>query len=490
MQEEEVLGRIKASIDDPLGLEVAGHAIHDLYPERRGNLFSDEVYRLTKAKDATTVYTWNNGDGEEEEGSPTRRFLPPNHKFSNNDVILLTLQPQGSGDVFDPNHLPTSSTAVSIEGRVISTGPTYVDVALMGGSFEAAFGPAPNNVGPSGPGDARLRLRADRFFSDVPYTRMVAALTQLTAIPDRTKEPSTDGLAAKEVDPSKANPHDNICMDDLLKETIISTHAFTDPTSPLFHDVDACDLQRLGRLFAKPPMATSLKLANQALAYIQKNPHSTFNPMNGPQLAAIGAALTRKLTLIHGPPGTGKTSTASAIGFGFTHQCRSISPNAKVLACAFSNVGADNLAEGFLKLGLKVLRIGKASATSEHLWDYTLDAAIDADPEAQKALANAARATAQLTKLKKQNNGKNASNNGMLSERTIQEIATAAVKLSIKVGAPKTLYPNGRHTAFANHYCPYHRRATRQLPKLCAKQTLLFQLRQVPPIGVSWLPAA
>ena len=52
-QEQEVLGRIKASIDDPLALEVAGHAIFDLYPERRGNLFGDEVYRLVKAPDAT-----------------------------------------------------------------------------------------------------------------------------------------------------------------------------------------------------------------------------------------------------------------------------------------------------------------------------------------------------------------------------------------------------------------------------------------------------
>ena len=178
-----------------------------------------------------------------------------------------------------------------------------------------------------------------------------------------------------------------------------------------------------------------MKLANQALAYIQKNPYNTFNSMNGPQLAAIGAALTRKLTLVQGPPGTGKTATASAIGFGFTHQCRSISPNAKTLACAFSNVGADNLAEGFLKLGLKVVRIGKASAVSEHLWEHTLDAAIDRDPAAQKALQNAALATAELTKLTKlkQRNGKGKFLKNTLTDRAVQDIATAAVKHSIKV---------------------------------------------------------
>lgn len=153
--------------------------------------------------------------------------------------------------------------------------------------------------------------------------------------------------------------------------------------------------------------------------------------MNGPQLASIGAALTRKLTMIQGPPGTGKTTVASAIGFGFTHQCRSISPNAKVLACAFSNVGADNLAESMLKLGLRVVRIGKPAGVSENLWDITLDSLIDRDPEAQKALQNAARATAQLTKMQSQRKGKKNVNTS--SERAIQDMATAAVKNSIEV---------------------------------------------------------
>ena len=34
---------MKASVDDPISLENAGYAIFDMYPERRGNLFADEV---------------------------------------------------------------------------------------------------------------------------------------------------------------------------------------------------------------------------------------------------------------------------------------------------------------------------------------------------------------------------------------------------------------------------------------------------------------
>jgi energy-coupling factor transporter ATP-binding protein EcfA2 len=202
-------------------------------------------------------------------------------------------------------------------------------------------------------------------------------------------------------------------------------------------------------------MPSSVKLANQALTYIQSNPHNVFQPMNGHQLAAIGAALTRKLTLIQGPPGCGKTTVASAIAFGFTHQTRTISKNAKVLACAFSNVGADNLVDGFLPLGLKVIRVGKASGVSEHLWNHTLDAAIDRDPDAQKALQNAARATAQLAKLQARRKSEKNGNSGIISQRMAQEMATLAVKQSIKVSPLEICFYLGNQTFSLSNFRPY-----------------------------------
>jgi hypothetical protein len=176
-------------------------------------------------------------------------------------------------------------------------------------------------------------------------------------------------------------------------------------------------------------MGNSIATARLIIKYIKSNSKGTFPTFNTPQLMAVEAALTQRLTLIHGPPGSGKTTVAAAIAFGFAHQCRSMSPHSKVLACAFSNVGADNLAEAMRsKLGLKVIRIGKPSALSETLWDVTLDAAIDRDPDAQKALRVAAKATAALTEF--QRNKKSASNSA--SERALREAATAAVKASIQ----------------------------------------------------------
>jgi hypothetical protein len=240
LQEEEVLGRIQASLEDPLGLEQAGYAAFDMYAERRGNLFGDEVYRLTKATDATTVYPRNLECDENNVLDKNVRYLSPNHKFSNKDVIVLTEQPQGSGDFFTANTLPISDTAITAEAVVLNMGPTYIDVAMAAGCFEAAFGLPGNDL--SGQGNKHLRLRADRFISNIPYQRMVAALSQLTAVPENKKASSSNAEVSKEKKTSA------ISMDEVLKEAILSTYAYTDPASALFGDPDVCNVEELVRL--------------------------------------------------------------------------------------------------------------------------------------------------------------------------------------------------------------------------------------------------
>jgi hypothetical protein len=206
IQEEQVLGRIKASLEDPLGLETAGHCFYDMQGERRGNLFADEVYRLHKAADATTIYPTPH-----ENTAANARYLPPNHKFAMNDVILLTLQPEGSGDFFSVNSLPTSEKAISVEARVLNMGPTYLDIVVPAGSFQAAFGAAPNDYAVGKP-NSESRIRVDRFFSDVPYQRMVSALSMLTNVPAKASE-------SKE----KIDPAFDMHMDHVLREVILQT---------------------------------------------------------------------------------------------------------------------------------------------------------------------------------------------------------------------------------------------------------------------------
>lgn len=144
--------------------------------------------------------------------------------------------------------------------------------------------------------------------------------------------------------------------------------------------------------------------------------------------------------MVQGPPGTGKTSVAGAIGFGFALQSRTLSANAKVLATACSNVGADNLADRLLKLGLKVVRIGRPSAVSESLWENTLDAHIDRDPAAQRALEYAATCSAALKATRSSNKGSKGKNVVSANEHITRDLATSAIKASIEVRQPGLFY--------------------------------------------------
>jgi hypothetical protein len=292
------LGRIKASIDDPLSLEASGFALFDMYVERRGNLFSDEVYRLSKAHDACTTFPSDTHDSA----------LPPNHKFSANDVIMLTYQPNGSGDIFGPDRIPISTNAISAEARILNVGPTYLDVAITGGAFEASFGPAPNDYSGNGLSNRGLRLRVDQFLSNIPYQRMVSAISQMTSIPEIRKKPESEGIQQDSKEKSTAENYANIRMDEIFRETILSTFMLNDPNSVFFQDTEVCDLREISKSLARSPLPNSASLANQVLSYMQSNPHNLFPKFNGPQLTSIAAALSRRLTLIQGPPGTGKVS--------------------------------------------------------------------------------------------------------------------------------------------------------------------------------------
>jgi len=381
--------------------------------QRRGNLFNDEVYRFTKAQDASSI-TMKSSDPTEQQK------LSSACQLAKNDVVMVTHQPKGSGDFFGFERLPIDTEITTIEGRVLNRGPTYVDIAFAGGAMAAVFGISAEEEQRI----SKLRVRLDRFFSDVSYTRMVSSLSQLTAIEPRDASTKKDTIEKEQL-------FSKIVMDPLLRDTILHSFVSSSPKAPLSgKDAIPFDDSRINdfaRRCAKPPLPNSMAMANEVLEYMQSNPHRLFPVLNQPQLNVIAAALTRRLTLVQGPPGTGKTTVGASIAFGFVHQCRNIAAgNTKVLACAFSNVGADNLAERLIQLGLKVVRIGKAStAVSESLWDSTLDAAIHADPQARDALQKAVTATAQLKKT-------SSSRQSSLSESSKRATATASVKASIQ----------------------------------------------------------
>ena len=96
-------------------------------------------------------------------------------------------------------------------------------------------------------------------------------------------------------------------------------------------------------------------------------------PLNPSQHKAVVKALSAKdVGVIHGPPGTGKTTTlVQAIRYA-------VSEEKQVLVCAPSNAAVDLLADKLSEQGLRVLRIGHPARVTEQSLSKTLDARIAA----------------------------------------------------------------------------------------------------------------
>ncbi|MEJ7587399.1 MAG: AAA domain-containing protein [Ferruginibacter sp.] len=103
------------------------------------------------------------------------------------------------------------------------------------------------------------------------------------------------------------------------------------------------------------------------LRIIKPLPISFSNPaLNDSQQKAVAAIMQNEnITIVHGPPGTGKTTTlVEAI-------VQLVSAGEKVLASASSNTAVDNITKGLSARGVHVLRVGNTSKVDEAVFQYT-----------------------------------------------------------------------------------------------------------------------
>ncbi|MDP6119174.1 MAG: IGHMBP2 family helicase [Planctomycetota bacterium] len=94
--------------------------------------------------------------------------------------------------------------------------------------------------------------------------------------------------------------------------------------------------------------------------------------LNETQLEAVRFALSANdVALIHGPPGTGKTTTVVEL------IRQAVQGGDKVLVCAPSNLAVDNLLERLVAAEENVLRLGHPARIMEHLRDHSLDYVVE-----------------------------------------------------------------------------------------------------------------
>ena len=98
--------------------------------------------------------------------------------------------------------------------------------------------------------------------------------------------------------------------------------------------------------------------------------------LNESQLEAVRFALSAvDVAIIHGPPGTGKTTTVVEL------IRQAVSRGQRVLVVAPSNIAVDNLLEKLLAAGEKAIRLGHPARVLPELRQHTLDLMVENHPD-------------------------------------------------------------------------------------------------------------
>lgn len=101
----------------------------------------------------------------------------------------------------------------------------------------------------------------------------------------------------------------------------------------------------------------------------------SFPWLNESQEGAVNKVLNaREVAIVHGPPGTGKTTTlVEAI-------CETLNRENQILVCAQSNMAVDWISEQLSDRGVSVLRIGNPTRVTDKMLGYTYERRFESHP--------------------------------------------------------------------------------------------------------------
>lgn len=98
--------------------------------------------------------------------------------------------------------------------------------------------------------------------------------------------------------------------------------------------------------------------------------------LNRSQEEAVNRVLAAKdVAIVHGPPGTGKTTTLVEAIFETLHR------ENQVMVCAQSNTAVDWIAEKLVDRGISVLRVGNPTRVNDKMLSFTYERRFEAHPD-------------------------------------------------------------------------------------------------------------
>lgn len=98
--------------------------------------------------------------------------------------------------------------------------------------------------------------------------------------------------------------------------------------------------------------------------------------LNASQEETVNRVLAaREVAVVHGPPGTGKTTTLVEAVFETLHR------ENQVMVCAQSNTAVDWIAEKLVDRGIHVLRVGNPTRVNDKMLNFTYERRFEAHPD-------------------------------------------------------------------------------------------------------------
>lgn len=147
--------------------------------------------------------------------------------------------------------------------------------------------------------------------------------------------------------------------------------------------------------------------------------------LNQSQEEAVNQVLAaREVAVVHGPPGTGKTTTLVEAVFETLHR------ENQVMVCAQSNTAVDWIAEKLVDRGINVLRIGNPTRVNDKMLAFTYERRFEAHPDYPELWTIRKAVREAVGRIRKSGRGERDSLRNHLTK-----LRTRAMELEIRIDA-------------------------------------------------------